>query len=336
MRELRLHGPGDVRIAEAEEPTPGAGESLVRVTDVGLCGSDLHWFGEGSIGDARLVAPVVPGHEFAGVVEGGPLDGRLVAVDPAVPCGRCVSCLAGHRNLCPTVRFSGHGEHDGALRQMLAWPTHLLHPLPSSFTGADGAMLEPLGVALHAWDLGHVRAGATVAVVGTGPIGLLLVQVALAAGAHRVIAVDPLAHRRRAAVQLGAEEALTPEQARDAAVWRELTRSGCGIAFEVAGKDDAIAVAMTSVVPGARVVLAGIPDDDRSSFPAGLARRKGLTIVMVRRMKEMYPRTIALVESGRVDVRSLITASYPLDEAVTAFERASAREGLKVVIRPNG
>jgi L-iditol 2-dehydrogenase len=316
-------------------PQAAAGESLVRVTDVGLCGSDLHWFGEGSIGDARLDRPVVPGHEFAGVVEGGPLDGRLVAVDPALPCGRCDSCLSGHRNLCPTVRFAGHGQHDGGLRQVLAWPTHLLHPLPASFTGTDGAMLEPLGVAVHAWDLGHVRVGATVAVVGTGPIGLLLVQVARAAGAHRVIAVDPLAHRRRAAVEFGAVAALTPEQAQDDAVWRELAGRGCDVAFELAGKDLAIAGAMRSVVPGARVVLAGIPDDDRSSFPAGLARRKGLTLVMVRRMKEMYPRTIALVESGRVDVRSLVTASYPLHEAAAAFERASAREGLKVVIRPN-
>jgi L-iditol 2-dehydrogenase len=336
MRELRLHGAGDVRLGQADEPRAGAGESLVRVTDVGLCGSDLHWFGEDAIGDARLVAPVVPGHEFAAVVEGGPLDGRLVAVDPAVPCGRCDSCLAGHRNLCPAVRFAGHGSDDGALRELLAWPTHLLHPLPASFTGADGAMLEPLGVALHAWDLGHVRVGATVAVVGAGPIGLLLVQVALAAGAHRVVAVDPLAHRRRAAVGFGAVAALAPEQALDDAVWRDLTGRGCDVAFEAAGRDEAIAGAMTSVVPGARVVLAGIPDDDRSCFPAGLARRKGLTIVMVRRMKEMYPRTIALVESGRVDVRSLVTAGYPLHEAATAFQRASAREGLKVVIRPNG
>src|SRR3954452_17883942 len=108
MRELRLHGPGDVRIAEAEEPTPGAGESLVRVTDVGLCGSDLHWFGEGSIGDARLVAPVGPGREFAGVVEGGPVDGRLLAIAPGVPCGPWFRSRAGLPNLGPTVRFSGH------------------------------------------------------------------------------------------------------------------------------------------------------------------------------------------------------------------------------------
>jgi L-iditol 2-dehydrogenase len=320
---------------EEEPPRLGAGETLVRITDVGLCGSDLHWFGEGGIGDASLVAPVVPGHEFAGVVEGGPLDGRLVAVDPSIPCGSCELCYAGHRNLCPTVQFAGHGSYDGALREVIAWPTHLIHPLPTSFTGADGALLEPLGVALHAWDLGHARTASTVAVVGAGPIGLLLVQLAIGTGAHRVIAVDPLPHRREAALKAGATEALSPDEAEDAATWRGLTGLGCDIAFEVAGNDSGIAAAVTAARPGARVVLLGIPHDDRSSFPAGVTRRKGLTLLLVRRMKEMYPRAITLVRSGRVDLRSLVSNQYPLAESLTAFERASTRAGLKVIIRPN-
>jgi L-iditol 2-dehydrogenase len=336
MRALRLHGAGDVRLHEEPEPQPGPDETLVRMTDVGLCGSDLHWFTEGGIGDARIEAPIVPGHEMAGVVVGGPWDGRLVAVDPAIPCERCELCAEGHRNLCPQVRFAGHKAVDGGMQELLAWPTHLLHPLPDGLTGADGAMLEPLGVALHAWDLGHARAATTVAVVGAGPIGLLLIQLARAAGAPRVIAVDPLGHRRAAAVRCGAEVALEPAQARNPAVWAELAGLGCDIAFEAAGTDDAIATSLLAVRPGARVVLVGIPDGDRSSFPAGLARRKGVTLVMVRRMKEMYPRAIALVTSGKVDVRSLVSDSHPLAAAETAFTRAAAREGLKVVVHPAG
>jgi len=156
MRVARLHGPGDVRVSEEPRPVPGDGESLVEVTSVGLCGSDLHWFTEGGIGDAVLSRPLVLGHEMAGVVRGGPADGARVAIDPAIPCGHCEQCLAGHPNLCPTVVFAGHGGCDGGLRQFLSWPSHRLHPLPAGLTDDEGALLEPLGVALHAVDLDTV------------------------------------------------------------------------------------------------------------------------------------------------------------------------------------
>ena len=177
------------------EPAPG--EVFVRVDAVGICGSDLHWFGEGGIGDAELRSPLVIGPEIAGTVEDGPLAGQLVAVDPAIPCGVCDTCGQDLGHLCPTVRFSGHGDVDGGLRNVMAWPTTSLHPLPPTLTAEAGAMLEPLGVAIHAVDLGKVRAGIAVAVIGCGPIGLLVVQVAGCRGATTVVAVDPLDHRRQ-------------------------------------------------------------------------------------------------------------------------------------------
>lgn len=268
MRSARLYGAGDVRLVREPEPVPAAGESLVRVEAVGLCGSDLHWFDQGGIGDATVGDPVVPGHEIAGTALTGPHAGRLVAVDPAVPCGRCRECLASDRNLCTRVRFAGHGTHDGGMREVMAWPTALLHPLPAGLTAADGACLEPLGVALHAVDLAHLRVGATVGVVGAGPIGLLLTRLVRVAGA-------------------------------------------------------------------ARVLMVGIPDDDTTTYPAGLARRKGVSLVMVRRMKEMYERTTALVADGLVDVHGLVTAVHPLAEAPTAFAQAAERRGLKVVVDPS-
>src|SRR5262245_52299958 len=145
MKVARLHSPRDLRLHDEPVPEPQPGESLVHVTAVGICGSDLHWFGEGSIGDARLSAPLVLGHEIAGVTN----DGRRVAVDPAIPCEVCEWCLAGHPNLCTNHRFAGHGTQDGGLREYLVWPTHYLHPIPDTLSDADGAMLEPLGVALH-------------------------------------------------------------------------------------------------------------------------------------------------------------------------------------------
>ncbi|MEV4509943.1 alcohol dehydrogenase catalytic domain-containing protein [Dactylosporangium sp. NPDC049525] len=325
---MRLHGIGDLRGGAEPRPVPADGMSLVRVTAVGICGSDLHWFTHGGIGDAQLRRPVVPGHEFAGVVHGGPLHGHRVAVDPAIPCGRCARCREGFGNLCPAVRFSGHGELDGALREWMVWPTELLHPLPDGLTDTDGAMLEPLGVALHAFDLGHLRLGGSVAVVGCGPIGLLLVQLARFAGAARVVAMDPLAHRAEAARGFGADEAV-PSGAPAA-----LDGADADVVFEVAGNDEAVHAAVSAARPGGRVVLVGIPDEDRTTFPAGTARRKGLTFAMCRRMNHAYPRAIDLVRRGRVDVTSLVTHRFPLTEAAEAFRTAVGRAGLKVVITP--
>ncbi len=337
MKVARLHGVGDIRLTDEPDPVPAEGESLVRVTAVGLCGSDLHWFTDGGIGDAGLTSPLVLGHEMAGVLVGGPDDGQRVAIDPADPCGVCEHCLEGNRNLCPTVRFAGHGKTDGGLRELMAWPSHLLHPVPDALSAADTAVLEPLGVALHAMDLGKPRLGATVVVVGCGPIGLCLVQLARVAGAGRVIAVEPLAHRRAAADALGADESLDPHDPQILDLVSAATGGGgAHLVIEAAGTDEAVDLAMHAARPGARVVLAGIPSEDSTTFPASVARRKGLTILMSRRMKEMYPRTIALVERGLVDVASLVSHTFALAGAAEAFRVADDRTGLKVVVEPTG
>lgn len=335
MLAARLHGPGDLRVVTEPVPEPGPGSELVRVTAVGICGSDLHWFAEGGIGDARVSTPLVIGHEAAGVIEGGPRHGLRVAVDPAIPCGHCELCLAGHRNLCPSVAFCGHGRTDGALREYLTWPRELLHPLPEALSDAEGAMLEPLGVAVHAHDLGHQRIAATVAVIGCGPIGLCLVQLARAAGATLVVAVDPIPHRAAAAARYGADVVLPAEPAEFAAGIAESTAGrGVDVVFEAAGTDAAVSLAMDAARPGARVVLAGIPDQDATSFPASAARRKGLTVALVRRMKEVYPRATALTQRGLVDVSSVISHTFPLAEVGTAFRIGHARQGLKVLVQP--
>ncbi|MBP1817597.1 L-iditol 2-dehydrogenase [Mycobacterium sp. OAE908] len=326
MTVARLHGVRDIRCHSEAVPTAGAGEELVRITAVGLCGSDLHWFTEAGIGDAKLTRPVVPGHEFAGVIEGGPRHGVAVAVDPALPCRQCEICLGGDLNLCPDVVFAGHGGQDGGLQQYLAWPSWALHPLPAGMSAIDGAVLEPLGVALHALDLGHLRIGSTIAVVGAGPIGLLLAQAARRSGATRVVVVEPLAHRRDAAKRLGADVVLDVDEAGD--------DIGADTVFEMAGTDAAVEMALRAARPGARVVLGGIPDGDRTSFQASIARRKGLTLVLVRRMNEAYPRAIRLVEQGLVDISSIVTHRYPLEHAAEAFAVAADRQGLKVVIEP--
>jgi L-iditol 2-dehydrogenase len=338
VRAARLYGAGDIRVVDEPPPTAEPGTCLVRVTAVGLCGSDLHWYAEAGIGDARLDRPLVVGHEMAGVIVDGPRAGQRVAIDPAIPCQACRMCGAGHHNLCPAIRFAGHGSCDGGLREAMAWPTSLLHPLPDALSDADGAMLEPLGVALHALDLGRPRVGARVAVVGAGPIGLLLVRAARLAGASTVVAVEPLPHRRRAAATLGADETYTPDEA-DAAWGSDAAAAGSAepadVVFEVAGSDAAVHTALLAARPGARVVLVGIPDSDTTTFVASLARRKGLTLVLSRRMNDAYPRAADLVARGLIDVASLVSDRFPLDRTADAFAAAQARAGLKVVVEPH-
>ncbi len=329
MKAIRLHDIGDLRLHDEAVPVAQGDEVLVRVTSVGLCGSDLHWFGEGAIGDARLVQPLILGHEFAGITDAG----DRVAVDPAIPCGRCELCEQGHPNLCIAMRFMGHGVEDGALREYIAVPQRCLFPLPESLSDADGAMLEPLGVALHSLDLGHVKAGTSVGVFGCGSIGLLIVQLARAAGATTIIATDPLEHRLAAAREFGATVAIQANAgAEAAAVWTATGRRGVDVAFEVAGVSVAVETAIAAARPGARVVLVGIPGDDRTTFTASVARRKGLTIKLARRMKHTYPRAIRLVESGIINVRPLVTHRYALTEFAKAFATAQQREGIKVVV----
>lgn len=333
MRAARLYAPGDLRLCEEPVPRPGPGMTLVQVTAVGICGSDLHWWTDAGIGDATLARPLVLGHEAAGVIADGGARGTRVAIDPAIACGACPPCRAGYRNLCIRIRFAGHGNQDGALREFLAWPPDLLHPLPARLSDAEGAVLEPLGVAIHALDLGHLRLGGSAVVAGCGPIGLLLIQLLNASGAGRITAIEPLPHRQEAAARAGAGTVLAPAGASDADLLAA-TGGGADVAFEMAGDDEAVRLAMTSARPGGRVVLGGIPGDDRTTFRASLARRKGLTIAMVRRMNDVYPRAIGLAASGRVDLAALVSHRFGLAAAPEAFTVAARRSGLKVVVEP--
>jgi L-iditol 2-dehydrogenase len=329
MKTIRLHGTGDLRNHEEPIPVAGAGEMVVRVKSVGVCGSDLHWFSGGSIGDAKLECPLVLGHEFAGVLE----DGQRVAVDPAISCGHCELCLQGHPNLCLSIIFAGYGTQDGSMREYIAWDERCIFPIPDHLTFEDGAMLEPLGVAIHAVDLAHLKAGMTVGVFGCGPIGLLIIQMAKLAGAANIIATDKLPHRVEAAKDLGADHAFLAGDNSELDQIRAATKGrGVDVAFEAAGVQETVDVSVAAVLHGGKVMLVGIPDDERTSFSSSAARRKGITIKLVRRMKNTYPRAIELVSKGLVDVRSIVTHRFSLDQAEEAYRVAERREGLKVIL----
>lgn len=329
MKSVRLVSPGLLQTFTESIPVPRGNETLIQVKAVGICGSDLHWFNEGGIGDSHLSRPLVLGHEFTGVTQ----DGRRVAVDPSIPCGKCEQCRKGNPNICPHVIFAGHETQDGALREWIAWDSTCLFELPDILTDSESVMLEPLGVAIHAVDLAKIQIGMTVGVFGCGPIGLLVLQLARLAGARQIIATDPLLHRVEAARRLCADAVFQVKDHTNLSDLFDCTEGrGVDIAFDCSGTSDAVNTTFQMVIPGGKVILVGIPDDNQTSFDAALARRKGLTIKLVRRMKNTYPRAIELVSRGVVDVKSLVTHHFPMEKSQEAFQLALRREGLKTII----
>jgi L-iditol 2-dehydrogenase len=333
VRVARLHGAGDIRITDEPQPSPAPGEVLVRVTAVGICGSDLHWYDESGIGEAVLDRPLVLGHEAAGVIASGPRAGERVAIDPSLACERCPVCARGLGHLCPNVRFLGHSTTDGALREVIAWPEDHLVPVPDALDDDAAAMLEPLGVAIHAFRLAQFAPGGTVAVLGAGPIGRLLIRLAFAAGATTVVATDVLAHRVAAAREDGAIAELVDGGGERRRLLDALGGRPADVAIEIAGEADAVAAGVDLVKPGGVVVVAGIPIGNEIPVPVSVARRKGLDLRFARRMNRIYEEAIALAASRRVRLDDIVSHRFPIAEAGAAFEVAVRREGHKVVIR---
>ena len=331
MIAIRLHGAKDLRVDNvADPPEPGRGEALVRVTAAGICGSDLHTYQDGRIGDTKVTQPLVLGHEFAAeVLKAGAealdgtghalLPGLRVAVDPARACGRCEQCEQGNPNLCLHLKFCGLFPHDGCYRERMTVTARQCFPLPESIDDAGGVLLEPLGVALHATDLSHVRPGDSVVILGAGPIGLLILQTVLLAGAGQVFITDRLPWRLDLARHLGGI-VIDSNSVNPVAVLMEKTNGrGVDVAIEAAWADETVQQAVDMARYGGRVTLVGIPADDRLAMSHSPARRKGLTLRFCRRMKHTYPRAIQLVDAGRIDVRCLISHRFPLAKTSEAF-----------------
>jgi L-iditol 2-dehydrogenase len=333
MRAARLHGIRDLRLAEVPRPTPGPGEVLLRVATVGVCGSDVHYYQHGRIGSQVVERPIILGHEFSAWIAGlgdGVSDlepGQLVAVEPGISCGRCEPCRQGHPNLCPKVRFCGTPPIDGVFAEYTVMPAENCFPLPEGIGPTEGAMLEPLGIAIHTVDLGHLKPGQTAAVLGAGPIGLLTAVVARAAGASEVFMTEPLAHRRQFALDYVADAALDPDKEDIVAGIKGLTGGrGVDVAFEAAGASETPQQAAAVTRIGGKVVVAGIPPDPIMALKADTVRRKGLTIKLVRRSKHTFPRAIRLVQAGMVDLKPLATHLLPLERIAEAFELVAGYE----------
>lgn len=351
MNALLLTGPRTLEIRHdyPEERDPGPGETLIQVRAVGICGSDLHLYQNGDIGGIGIERPFVPGHEFMGeVLAVGPdaidgcgtalMAGLRVAVDPHVSCGGCLQCKTGNPNLCPNHWFMGLPGHDGAMRERMIVPSRNCFPLPESISDAAGALLEPLGVCIHAIDLARPVIGEAAVVIGCGAIGLILTRLARLAGHSPVVAIDPVASRATLARDWGATHVI-PTSAKQAIEQVSLLiPNGAPLVLEAAWAGPAAEAACCLAAPGGRVILVGIPDDDACLLPHSIARRKGLTLRFSRRMKHTYPRAVVLASgnSPEVPLDDLASHKTDLTHAAQLFDLHSRyRDGLlRGIVRP--
>lgn len=341
MKAARLYGPHKMQVDEVPIPEPGQGQALLQVLSVGVCGSGVHYYLDGGIGDDKIREPFVIGHEFSARVAAvgpgvdGPPVGTRVAVEPAIACGKCELCEEGHPNLCENILFCSTPPTPGALQEYIVHPAELCFPLPDEVDNDQGAMLEPLGIALHAVRLAKLRPGDTVAILGSGPIGLLTLQVARISGARAVWMTDLIPERLALAKELGATGTFKADEG-DPVAWilDQTGGRGVDVAFESAWAEETVAQAAHVARKGGRLLMIGIPREDEALFPGHTVRRKGLTIKYVRRMKHTYPRAIAMVADGLIDVDRIVTHRYPLEKVGEAYDLVASRTDgvMKVVV----
>lgn len=333
-RELAavLHGARDLRVERIEQAPLRAGAVRVEVGATGLCGSDLHYFADGRNGPNVLRSPTVLGHEAAGVVtevgEGADADllGRLVAVEPAQPCRRCATCVAGRYNLCPTGRCFGSPPHHGTIRSHIVADAELVHLVPEGMDVAEAALVEPLAVACWAVRRAGITSGSRVLVTGAGPIGQLTVAAARAAGATTVVLADVAPERLASAAGAGADRVIDTREEELSAEFSHL--------LECSGAPEALS-ALSYLVPGGVAALVGVPAA-RALAPEVLITAQRWEIDVrgcFRYGPEAFRTAVSLVDNGLVGLARLVTARFPLDRADEALRTAlNDRRHLKIAV----
>lgn len=347
MRAAVLVPGGGLEIDERPAPSPGPDQILVAPRWVGICGSDLHYYKDGRIGDWRIQEPHVLGHEFAGVVIelGANVEnvgvGDRIAVEPIIPCEACDACRRGIYNVCPNIRFTGSPHTDGALQEWVVVPARGAHPLPPGMAFSLGALVEPTSIAVHAVRRSGLGEGDSVMIVGAGPIGLLILAVARAYGAGAVYCTDLNQRRLDLATRLGATAAINVGGLDHAEILERTDRLGADISFEAVGTPGTLETAMRLVRPGGKVVAVGVNIAERIPFNLMLSQSKEATVIPVYLGRDAFPEAIDLLASGRIDGDLLISHRFPLERTAEAMETSlEANTGaVKVMIeagRPNG
>lgn len=329
MKVAVMNGIGNMGFTERPIPAPKADEVLVKLEYVGICGSDIHYYETGAIGNYVVEPPFVLGHEPGGtVVEIGSevkhlKVGDRVALEPGKTCGHCEFCRRGEYNLCPDVVFFATPPVDGVFQEYVAHEAALCFKLPENVSTLEGALIEPLAVGFHAANQGGAHAGQTAVVMGAGCIGLVSMMALKAEGVSKVYVVDVMQKRLDKAMELGADGVINGKEQDVVQAVLELTGgAGCDLAIETAGAEITTRQTISFAKKGAAIVLVGYSSTGEMNLPMSLALDKELTFKTVFRYRHIYPMAIEAVASGKVNLKGIITDIFDLDDIQNAMDRS--------------
>jgi L-iditol 2-dehydrogenase len=341
MNAAVLYGPRDLRYESVPAPTPKSDEVLVRIATNGLCGSDIHFFERGELGPFKVTEPYIPGHEACGVVVQaatavpGPAVGQRVAIEPGIPCRRCEACKTGRYNLCPDVVFLSAPPINGTFAEYVAIAADFAHPVPDHVDDEAAAFIEPISVGVQACQRAGIQPGATVIILGAGPIGLVTLLVAQAFGAADIFAVDLLPNRLKIADDLGAT-GINSTTVDPISALNDLTRGrGADVVFDTSGSAAACRLTPHLAKRGGVVTLVGWPETANVDYPIEVVLEKELDVRGVNRYANTYPTALSLLASGKLDVKPLISHRFPFAQVVEAFAFAAHHrtETIKVMVK---
>ena len=336
MKVARLVDVERIDLFDEPIPEPKAGEVLVRMRAVGICGSDLHYFNHGGLGSHKVRLPFELGHEPAGEVVYANRserfkEGDQIAIDPGLPCLDCEHCNQGLYNLCTRGWYMGAGTLPGAFREFVAVNERQLLKLEEGVSAEAGAMLEPFGVGFHAVQVAGVRVGQTVAVIGAGAIGLSTLAAARLAEPAETFIIDKLSYRADVARRVfAADHAIIASETDPIPYIMDATNGrGVDVAFDATGSEEAVDTCLRIAAAAGKVVLIGIPQADFLSFNPHVARMKELKILNVRRSNQTLAHCYHLYLKDRVPLEKMVTHRFPLEAIGEAFDTASCyRDGV--------
>ena len=329
MQAAVLLEPTEFELRDLSEPTAGPDDVLVAIRDVGICGSDVHYYEHGRIGEHVVEEPLILGHESAGeVVEVGEnvtdlSPGDRVALEPGVPCRRCAHCKSGDYHLCKDVTFMATPPHDGAFTEYVSWPADFAYKLPETVSTTEGALCEPLSVGIHAAQRGEVGTGDTVVIAGAGPIGLMAMEGVRAAGATDVVLTDVVPEKLTRAEERGADLTVNvAEQDLGAAVEDYTDGVGADAVIEASGAEPSIKSTLDAVARGGIVVLVGLASEATVPLDVLDIIDNEVDVRGSFRYKNTYDTAIDLLADGAVDVEGIVDFESSLAEIDEAFQRA--------------
>ena len=338
MKSMVLTGPKQMSMAERPMPVIEKDtDVLIRMKTIGVCGSDIHYYVHGKIGSQVVQYPFTVGHEGAGeVVSVGPgvtrvAPGQRIAVDPAMPCFTCDQCLEGRPHTCRNLKFLGcPGQAEGCLSEYIVMPETSCYPIPDSMSFEEAAISEPLAIGIYAVRLaGLSLQGKNVGILGFGPIGMSVLLAASEQGAEKVYVTDKIDARLSAARLSGAFMTSNPDLEDIVLIIKNDNPQLLDVIFECCGKQEAVDQAIDLLRPGGKLMLIGIPEFSRWSFPVDEIRRKEIGIQNVRRQNECVQDTLDLIASHRIDVSRMPTHRFPFERSREAFDLvAGYRDGV--------